>query len=818
MAALCIVSRLGAALAKWLGGPNDWEAGLGKFVCGTIALVAAAAPIPAAPIILQNPSFDAIFQTYKDGYPGTVSLVSVSLSDGGYNSANFGDGVPMTGVGFTSLWSDGSTETGTLHVSTYFGDTSGWRGTGAGDTVGYEALGLNYMALKPGGSAVDFAGFTVGDSVVDQLTGATIEANTLYTLSYMLGTRNATPPRTAAYLQGTSLRLTPQAASHLAPGNGNWAAHTLVFDTSQAANIALVGQPLTVGFSGGDGTSVLFDDVTLDASPIPDPATVAPIITGVAPATGSTAGGMRVTVSGTHFLPGVTVKFGTEPAAEVTRIDSTRLSVLTPAGSLRAVDVVARNTNTLTGALPGGYAYVPPAPSLPPRMRGISTSDILLQADLFALLAQTDANVIRLGFSMDSPNPSPPTAQNPLAPYTANLATLDAALPLARAAGLKIVLCAAETYGWSPSLFQESASKLAIYREHLATFWTAIARRYLNEPAIVAYDLLNEPATDYFSQGAWYYNVLPAAIAAVRSVDPSIWLVVESEYWGQAGNFGDMPLINDPYVIYSFHMYAPGSFTTQGIANYIDYTATYPGPNSVFGTPPYVIWDKEALRAAMQAEINFSLAHPDQRILVGEFGALRWADGADRWLRDCIELFEEYGWDWCNHSPSGWNGYNATYPPNRENWQATAPDGGERGAAWLVLHGGFNLNAQDEFGIPNGWKSRHFGAVTAANAGALDDWDEDGMNNLEEYRAGTIPTSAASRFRIVDFQSPGGAGCTLQWSSEKGKRYTIHTSTNLETGFDVSMATRIIATPPVNKQTIKGDPSPSRYYRVTVEP
>ena len=32
------------------------------------------------------------------------------------------------------------------------------------------------------------------------------------------------------------------------------------------------------------------------------------------------------------------------------------------------------------------------------------------------------------------------------------------------------------------------------------------------------------------------------------------------------------------------------------------------------------------------------------------------------------------------------------------------------------------------------------------------------------------------------------------------------------------MATRIIATPPVNKQTIKGDPSPSRYYRVTVEP
>ena len=398
------------------------------------------------------------------------------------------------------------------------------------------------------------------------------------------------------------------------------------------------------------------------------------------------------------------------------------------------------------------------------------------------------------------------------------MATLDASLPLARAAGLKIVLCAAETYGWSPALFQGSATELAIYREHLATFWTAIAQRYLNEPAIIAYDLLNEPATDYFSQGAWYDNVLPAAIAAVRRVNPSIWLMVESEYWGQAGNFADMPLTDDPYVIYSFHMYAPASFTSQGIANYIGYTATYPGANSVFGTSPYAFWDKETLRAAMQTEINFSLAHPDKRIMVGEFGALRWADGADRWINDCIELFEEYGWDWCNHSPSGWNGYNVTYSPDRENWQATAPDGGVRGAAWRVLHEGFYLNARDDYGIPNGWKARHFGAATAAKAGALDDWDADGMNNLDEYRAGTIPTSAASRFQIVDFRTEGGSSHRLQWTSVAEKRYTIETSTNLAEGFADSRTEQIIATPPLNSHVIPAGPAPSLYYRVIVEP
>jgi hypothetical protein len=102
------------------------------------------------------------------------------------------------------------------------------------------------------------------------------------------------------------------------------------------------------------------------------------------------------------------------------------------------------------------------AAELPAKMRGISTSEKYLKADLFALLAETDVNVIRVGFSMDSQNPNRPTAQNPLAPYTCNLAILDAALPLARAAGIKIVLCAAETYGWTLSTSGRRSLAMAI--------------------------------------------------------------------------------------------------------------------------------------------------------------------------------------------------------------------------------------------------------------------------------------------------------------------------------------------------------------------
>ena len=788
-----------------------------KLLFCTLALIGAAAALNAAPVTLLNPNFDAITQTYKGGYPGTVTFVSITVTAPGYNAGTFGDGVSLYGTGFATTWSDASTETGTLNASTYFGTPAGWLGVGAANAVGYEALGANYMALKPGASAVDFAGYTVGTSVVSQLTSATIQTNTKYTLTYLLGTRNATPPAAPGYLQGTSVKLTADAASNPSPANGNWAAQTLVFDTSNPANVGLVGQALTVGFTGGAGTSIVFDNVTLDATPLPDPATIPPVITGVAPGTGLTNGGTVVTITGSHFLPGVTVRFGANAATGVSLAGSTSITTTTPAGLPGAVNVVVVNTNTLAGTNLNGFNYVLPPTPLPPKLRGISTSDTSLKADLFALLAQTDANVIRVGFSVDSPNPSSPTAQNPLLPCTNKLAILDAALPLARAAGIKIILCAAETYGWSPTVFQGSAAGLATYRTNLATFWTAMAQRYSNEPAIVAYDLLNEPVTDYFSQGAWYTNVMPAAVAAIRGVNSNVWLVVESEYQAAPGGFSTMPVLNDPAVIYSFHFYSPQSYCDQGILSYPGYTATYPGSNSMWGTAPYTYWDIETLRNEMLDAINFKNAHPDKRILVGEFGVVRWAPGADQWLGDSLKLFEEYGWDWCNHSPSGWNGYNVTYSPTDQS-VSDAPDGGDRGARWTVLHQWLSFNQLDTYGIPIGWKTMYFGATNAVNGGALDDWDHDGMNNLQEYLAGTDPTNASSKFQATSFKGQGGTNFVIQWSSVAGKLYAIQTATNLLAGFGGLVTNHVPATPPLNTATVSMDQVRSRYYRVMVEP
>ena len=49
------------------------------------------------------------------------------------------------------------------------------------------------------------------------------------------------------------------------------------------------------------------------------------------------------------------------------------------------------------------------------------------------------------------------------------------------------------------------------------------------------------------------------------------------------------------------------------------------------------------------------------RIYVDEFSAIAWAQGAENYLRDCIALFEEFGWDWTYHAFREWNGWSVEH-------------------------------------------------------------------------------------------------------------------------------------------------------------
>jgi hypothetical protein len=82
-------------------------------------------------------------------------------------------------------------------------------------------------------------------------------------------------------------------------------------------------------------------------------------------------------------------------------------------------------------------------------------------------------------------------------------------------------------------------------------------------------------------------------------------------------------------------------------------------------------------------------------------------------------------------------------------------------------------------GMPDQWMIQYFQSKDPAagpNRGPNDDFDGDGLTNLEEYRLGTNPAKGISRFQVT--VQPTG---NLQWLARPGGLYAIESSTDSTT-------------------------------------
>jgi hypothetical protein len=87
-----------------------------------------------------------------------------------------------------------------------------------------------------------------------------------------------------------------------------------------------------------------------------DPVVLAVRVDGVNPSSGSPTGGTMVTINGSGFESGPTVKFGGIDAAVINSSDSL-VTVATPAHPTGIVDVAVTNSEGTTGTLQGGFTY-----------------------------------------------------------------------------------------------------------------------------------------------------------------------------------------------------------------------------------------------------------------------------------------------------------------------------------------------------------------------------------------------------------------------------------------------------------------------------
>jgi IPT/TIG domain/Bacterial Ig domain len=85
-----------------------------------------------------------------------------------------------------------------------------------------------------------------------------------------------------------------------------------------------------------------------------------PTVSSVSPNNGPTAGGTAVTITGTRFLAGATVTFGTNAATNVVVVSGTQITATTPAETAGPVAVTVTNPGGLSGSLTNGFTYGSP--------------------------------------------------------------------------------------------------------------------------------------------------------------------------------------------------------------------------------------------------------------------------------------------------------------------------------------------------------------------------------------------------------------------------------------------------------------------------
>ncbi|MBR4613624.1 MAG: cellulase family glycosylhydrolase [Kiritimatiellae bacterium] len=172
--------------------------------------------------------------------------------------------------------------------------------------------------------------------------------------------------------------------------------------------------------------------------------------------------------------------------------------------------------------------------------------------------------------------------------------------------------------------------------------WTnLVARVTPYRDIIYGYDLMNEPRQERpAAEGCDLHSLQTRCASAIRAIDPDTPIVVGSMH-NDPGWFRKFIPLDLPNVIYEVHVYYPHDYTHQGILTPLDRVEDWPDPKKG--------WDKDFLRKSLAPVLDFQRRH-GVRILAGEFSAVTWAPNAEGYIRDCIELFDEFGWDWCYHA------------------------------------------------------------------------------------------------------------------------------------------------------------------------
>jgi hypothetical protein len=217
---------------------------------------------------------------------------------------------------------------------------------------------------------------------------------------------------------------------------------------------------------------------------------------------------------------------------------------------------------------------------------------------------------------------------------------LDTKIPVFARNGIKVCLAMFAKPGGRPEgqadkIFTDEAWENVFVEE-----WEYIATRYKDSETVVMYDLMNEPYPGGSTETHRLIarRVFVRTAQAIRAIDPNTEIVYEEP---DGFFFENSEPFDIPGIVYSTHVYAPLLLTHQSVISTMPLDKVYPG------IIDNVYWDATELRYQYRTVRQFANKY-NVRILIGEFSCVRWApnNSAYNYIKDCIEWFEEEGWDW----------------------------------------------------------------------------------------------------------------------------------------------------------------------------
>lgn len=161
------------------------------------------------------------------------------------------------------------------------------------------------------------------------------------------------------------------------------------------------------------------------------------------------------------------------------------------------------------------------------------------------------------------------------------------------------------TSGWrEPDPYTEATTP-EIAQQYLINFWRATATRFGTHPALIGYDILNEPVPAVHAAWASLAN---RVVDAIRAVDTATPVIVEGTDYGNNLKcfFPDSPTTGAPVpdalitysapkkVVFSMHAYSPVGATHNGLADWAYESMGMP-------YPPAEAWN---LTTGVKAPIN----------------------------------------------------------------------------------------------------------------------------------------------------------------------------------------------------------------------